>query len=111
MGKRRKQWISRSIQGHDIFKLCWPRVQDATYQVFIGTSQLAKYKVSLKSVIWFRRTTFKVFAINSSCGHIGHVTLTAYTNFGSLFVRVLYMKFDFDPEEMFEHCGQRQQRK
>ena len=38
----------------------------------------------------------KVFAIYSHGGHLGHVTLTIYTNFLSLFLRTLYKKFGFD---------------
>ena len=38
----------------------------------------------------------KVFAIYSHGGHLGHVTLTNYTNFHSLFLRMLHIKFDFD---------------
>ena len=29
-------------------------------------------------------------------GHLGHVTLTIYTNFHSLFLRMLHIKFGFD---------------
>ena len=38
----------------------------------------------------------KVFAIYSHGGHLGHVTLTIYTNFRSPFLRMLHMKFGFD---------------
>ena len=38
----------------------------------------------------------KVFAIYSHGGHLGHVTLTNYTNFHSLFLRMLHIKFGFD---------------
>ena len=37
-----------------------------------------------------------VFAIYSHGGHLGHVTLTFYTNFHSLFLRMLHKKFGFD---------------
>ena len=37
-----------------------------------------------------------VFAIYSHGGHLGHVTLTIYTNFRSPFLRMLHMKFGFD---------------
>ena len=36
------------------------------------------------------------FAIYSHGGHLGHVTLTIYTNFHSLFLRMLHKKFGFD---------------
>ena len=36
------------------------------------------------------------FAIYSHGGHLGHVTLTIYTNIRSLFLRMLYIKFGFD---------------
>ena len=39
---------------------------------------------------------FKVFAIYSHGGHLGHVTLTIYINFHSPFLRMLHMKFGFD---------------
>ena len=38
----------------------------------------------------------KVFTIYRHGGHLGHVTWTFYTNFRSPFLRMLYMKFDFD---------------
>ena len=38
----------------------------------------------------------KVFAIYSHGGHLGHVTLTIFTNFHFLFLRVLHIKFGFD---------------
>ena len=38
----------------------------------------------------------KVFAIYSHGGHLGHVTLTNYTSFHSLFLRMLHIKFGFD---------------
>ena len=38
----------------------------------------------------------KVFAIYSHGGHLGHVTLTIYTNFHSLFLKMLHIKFGFD---------------
>ena len=37
-----------------------------------------------------------VFAIYSHGGHLGHVTLTRYTDFYSLFLRMLHIKFGFD---------------
>ena len=37
-----------------------------------------------------------VFAIYSHGGHLGHVTLTIYTNFHSLFLRMFHKKFGFD---------------
>ena len=39
---------------------------------------------------------FKVFAIYSHDGHLGHVTRTIYINFHSPFLRMLHMKFGFD---------------
>ena len=38
----------------------------------------------------------KVFSIYSHGGHLGHMTLTSYTNFHSLFLRMLHIKFGFD---------------
>ena len=38
----------------------------------------------------------KVFPIYSPGGHLGHVTWTIFTNFSSPFLRMLYMKFEFD---------------
>ena len=38
----------------------------------------------------------KIFAIYSHGGHLGHVTLTIYTNFHFLFLRMLFIKFGFD---------------
>ena len=38
----------------------------------------------------------KVFAIYSHGGHLGHVTLTNYINFHSLFLRMLHIKSGFD---------------
>ena len=38
----------------------------------------------------------KIFAIFSHGGHLGHVTLTIYANFHSLFLRMLHIKFGFD---------------
>ena len=38
----------------------------------------------------------KVFAIYSNGDHLGHVTLTIYTNFHSSFLRMLHIKFGFD---------------
>ena len=43
--------------------------------------------------------------------HLGHVTLTIYTNFHSLFLRMLHIKFGFDwpsgfrEEDDFEYYG------
>ena len=39
---------------------------------------------------------FKVFTIYGHGGHLGHVTLTIYTNFCSPFPRRLHKKFGFD---------------
>ena len=38
----------------------------------------------------------KAFAIYSHDGHLGHVTLTIYTNFHFLFLSMLHIKFNFD---------------
>ena len=38
----------------------------------------------------------KVFTIYGRGGHLGHVTWTIYTNFGSLFPRRLHLKFGFE---------------
>ena len=40
--------------------------------------------------------SFKVFAIYSHGGHLGHVTITIYTNFHSLFLRMHHIKFGFN---------------
>ena len=39
---------------------------------------------------------FKVFTIYGHGGHLGHVTRSIYTNFGSPFQRRLHIKFGFD---------------
>ena len=44
----------------------------------------------------------KVFAIYSHGSHLGHVTLTNYTNFHSLFLRILHIKFGFDLSKRFQ---------
>ena len=38
----------------------------------------------------------RVFTIYGHGGHLGHVTLTIYTNFGSPFQMSLHIKFGFD---------------
>ena len=38
----------------------------------------------------------KVFTIYEHSGHLGHVTWTIYTNFGSPFQRRLHINFGFD---------------
>ena len=38
----------------------------------------------------------RVYTINGRGGHLGHVTWTIYTNFGSRFPRRLHIKFGFD---------------
>ena len=38
----------------------------------------------------------KVFAIYSHDGHLGHVTMTIYTNFHCTFLTILHIKFGFD---------------
>ena len=42
------------------------------------------------------KNIFKVFAIYSHGGHLGHVTWTIYINIGSHFLEMLHMKFGFD---------------
>ena len=44
---------------------------------------------------------FKVFTKYGRGGHLGHVTLTIYTNFCSPFPRRLYIKFGFDLQSGF----------
>ena len=39
---------------------------------------------------------FKGFNHKWACGHLGHVTLTIYTNFGSPSQGGLYIRFGFD---------------
>ena len=59
-------------------------------------------------IIYFRfwgRSLVKVFTIYGDGGHLGHVTLTIYTNFQGM----LYMKFGYEwpsgfIEEDIEHC-------
>ena len=68
---------ARSTQGHDLYKLCWARVHDATYQVL------------LKSVQQFKRIGFSPY--------MGMAAILAiYTNFDSLFLRIPHIKFGFD---------------
>ena len=77
--------MSRSSQGHDLYILCRAPVTDASHQV------------SRSLAFWFwRRRFLKVFSIYSHGSHLGHVTLTIYTNFLSPFPRMLHMKFGFD---------------
>ena len=40
--------------------------------------------------------------VYSHGGHLGHVTLTIYTNFQSLFLRMLHIKFGFDWPSSFK---------
>ena len=42
-----------------------------------------------------------VFAIYSHGGHLGHVTLTIYINFHSLFLRMLHIEFGFNLVKRF----------
>ena len=42
------------------------------------------------------RSFLKVFSIYGRGGHLGHVTWTIYTNFGSPFPSRLHIKFGFD---------------
>ena len=39
---------------------------------------------------------FEIFVIYSHGDHLGHVTITIYANFHSLFLRMLHIKFGFD---------------
>ena len=43
----------------------------------------------------------KIFAIYSHGSHLGHVTLTFYTNFHSLFLTMLHIKFGFNWQSGF----------
>ena len=43
-----------------------------------------------------KRRFFKVFTIYGHGDHLGHVTWTIYTNFGSPFPGRLHIKFGFD---------------
>ena len=44
-----------------------------------------------------KKKVFKVFTMHGHGGHLGHVTWTIDTNFGSLFLRMLHMKyFDYN---------------
>ena len=43
----------------------------------------------------------KVFAIYSHGGHLGHVTMTVYPNFHSVFLRMHHIKFGFDSPSSF----------
>ena len=55
----------------------------------------------------------RFFVIYSHGGHLGHVTMTVYANFHSLFMRMLHIKFGFDnlirqavlEKTMFEYFG------
>ena len=47
----------------------------------------------------------KAFAIYNHGGHLGHVTLTIYTNFHFPFLTMLHIKFGFDwPSSFREEC-------
>ena len=39
---------------------------------------------------------FLLFTLYSHGGHLGHVTMTIYANFHSIFLRTLHIKFGFD---------------
>ena len=43
----------------------------------------------------------RVLTIYGHCGHLGHVTWTIYTNFGSLFQRRLHITFGYDSSSSF----------
>ena len=43
-----------------------------------------------------KKKILRVFAIYSHGGLLGHVTMTIYTNFHLLFLRMLHIKFGFD---------------
>ena len=43
-----------------------------------------------------KKKIFKIFVIYSHGGDLGHVTMTFYANFHSLFLRMLHIKFGFD---------------
>ena len=78
--------MSRSSQGHDLYKLCRAPVTDASHQV----------SKSLAYWFWRRRFLKFFFSIYSHGRHLGHVTLTIYINFLSPFPRMLHIKFGFD---------------
>ena len=63
----------------------------------------------IKGLLVLEKIFLKVFAIYSHGDHLGHVTLTIYVNFHSLFLRMLHIKFGFDwlsvSEKMFEYYG------
>ena len=44
---------------------------------------------------------FKVFAIYSHGGHLGHVTWTIYINFHFPFLTMLYIKFQFNSIQVY----------
>ena len=43
-----------------------------------------------------------IFVIYSHGGHLGHVTMTIYTNYHSLFLMMLHIKFGFDWQSGFK---------
>ena len=55
----------------------------------------AKFQ-NLRSSPVLKNKIYKGFAIYSHGGHLGHVTLTIYINFHSLFLTMLHIKFGFD---------------
>ena len=50
----------------------------------------------LSGFLVLKKKILMVFAIYSHGGHLGHVTLTIYTNFHSIFLWMLHIKVGFD---------------
>ena len=68
------------------------------YVNYDGPASLMLHYISFVEIgpLVLEKKMFKVFAIYSHGGHLGHVTRTIYINFHSPFLRMLHMKFGFD---------------
>ena len=73
--------MSRSSEGHDVYKFCRPQFLDAS----------AKFQNDRPP-----GSEEDDFFIYFHGGHLGHVTMTIYANFHSLFLSMLRIKFGFD---------------
>ena len=52
-----------------------------------------------------KKKIFQNFVIHSHGGHLGHVTMTIYVNFHSLFLRIVALIGQAVLEKMFEYFG------
>ena len=65
----------------------------------------ATYQISMPSVHWFQwRFFLEIFTVYRHDGHVGHVTLTIWTNFRSLSPRWLYIKLVTIGQWLLRRC-------